>query len=206
MPTIRIHDFSLSGHAHRVRLFCSLLGLPVELQTVNLRAGEQKSPEFLAMNPFGQVPVINDGEATVADSNAILLYLALKHDPQRSWWPQEPLQQARVQQWLSAAAGPLANGPARLRVLKLFGAGEPERRAAELSQQLFEGMERQLAQSRYLASADHPTIADVAMYSYTARAGDGGLSLEPWPSVRRWLANIEALPGFVAMPEAPQAR
>lgn len=203
MPTIRIHDFGLSGHAHRVRLFCSLLGLPVELQPVNLRAGEQKAPAFLAMNPFGQVPVIEDGEATVADSNAILLYLALKHDPQRTWWPESPLAQARVQQWLSAAAGPLANGPGRMRVLKLFG-GAPENRAAELAQNLFDSMERQLGSSRYLASAEYPTIADIAMYSYTARAGDGGLSLEPWPAVRRWLGDIEALPGFVPMPEAPQ--
>ena len=204
MHPIRIHDFTLSGHAHRVRLFCSLLGLPVELHPVNLRGGEQKAPDFLAKNPFGQVPVIEDGEVTLADSNAILLYLALKHDPARTWWPEAALTQARIQQWLSAAAGPLANGPARLRVLRLFG-GAHEARAADLAQQLLSSMERQLAQHRYLAATDQPTIADIAMYSYTARAGDGGLSLEGWPAVRRWLADIEQLPGFVPMPEPPQA-
>lgn len=204
MTPIRIHDFTLSGHAHRVRLFCSLLGLPVELHPVDLRGGEHKSPAFLAMNTFGQVPVIEDGDVTLADSNAILLYLALQHDPHRTWWPQSALAQARVQQWLSAAAGPLANGPARLRVLKLFG-GAHEARAADLAQQLFDSMERQLGRSRYLASTEHPTIADIAMYSYTARAGDGGLSLDNWPAVRRWLGDIEQLPGFVPMPEMPQA-
>lgn len=204
MNPIRIHDFTLSGHAHRVRLFCSLLGLPVELHPVDLRGGEQKSHDFLAKNPFGQVPVIEDGEVTLADSNAILLYLALQHDPTRTWWPEAALTQARIQQWLSAAAGPLANGPARLRVLRLFG-GAHEARAADLSQQLLSSMERQLAQHRYLAATEQPTIADVAMYSYTARAGDGGLSLAGWPAVRRWLADIERLPGFVPMPELPQA-
>lgn len=203
MTPIRIHDFTLSGHAHRVRLFCSLLGLPVELHPVDLRAGQQKSAAFLAMNPFGQVPVIEDGDVALGDSNAILLYLALKHDTARRWWPESALDQARVQQWLSAAAGPLANGPARMRVLKLFG-GAPEARAADLAQQLFDSMERQLGLSRYLASQEHPTIADIAMYSYTARAGDGGLSLDAWPAVRRWLQDIEQLPGFTPMPEAPQ--
>lgn len=204
MNPIRIHDFTLSGHAHRVRLFCSLLGLPVDLHPVNLRGGEHKSPDFLAKNPFGQVPVIEDGDVALGDSNAILLYLALKHDPARTWWPEGALEQARVQQWLSAAAGPLANGPARLRVLRLFG-GAHEARAAELAQQLFDSMARQLTHSRYLASTEHPTIADIALYSYTARAGDGGLSLDAWPAVRRWLSDIEKLPGFVPMPEPPQA-
>lgn len=83
---IKLYRFSLSGHSHRVELFLSLLGLPVELINVDLAAGAQKTPEFLEMNPFGQVPVIQDGEVTLADSNAILVYLAGKYDDGR-WLP-----------------------------------------------------------------------------------------------------------------------
>ena len=199
--TLRLHDFTLSGHAHRIRLFCGLLQLPLTLVSVDLRQGQQKRPEFLAMNVFGQVPVLEDGDTAVADSNAILLYLALRHDRDRRWWPEDALAQARVQQWFSAAAGPLANGLARQRVLSLFG-GEPEARAAELSRQLLDAMTRQLQRSRYLASDAHPTLADVALYSYTARAHDGGVDLADRPDIRRWLADIESLPGFVPMAEA----
>lgn len=204
MPTIRIHDFPLSGHAHRVRLFCSLLNLPTELVPVNLRTGEQKTPTFLTKNVFGQVPVIEDGDVVLGDSNAILLYLAQRYDPARTWWPEDVLSQAHIQQWFSAAAGPVANGVARLRALRLFlGADTPEPRAQELAKQALDAMARQLASTRYLASTTQPTLADIAMYSYVACAGDGGVDLAPWPAVQRWLKDIEALPGFVPMPEKP---
>ena len=111
---IKLYRFALSGHAHRAELLLSLLGLPFDAIDVDLPKGEHKRPEFLAMNPFGQVPVIDDGGTVVADSNAILTYLALRYgDP--SWLPRDPLGAARVQRWLSVAAGPLAYGPARVR-------------------------------------------------------------------------------------------
>ncbi len=75
-PSIRLYRSALSGHCHRVELFLSLLGLPHEPIDVNLAAREHKTPEFLALNPFGQIPVLQDGALTLADSNAILLYLA----------------------------------------------------------------------------------------------------------------------------------
>ena len=95
---IRLYRFALSGHAHRVELFLSLLGLPFERVDVDLLRREQKSPEFMARNPFGQVPVIEDGELTLPDSNAILVYLARRYDATGSWLPQEPVAAARVQQ------------------------------------------------------------------------------------------------------------
>ena len=84
---IRLYRYALSGHAHRVQLMLSLLQLPCELIDVDLPAGAHKTPAFLARNPFGQVPVIEDGDFTLADSNAILVYLALRHDPARRWLP-----------------------------------------------------------------------------------------------------------------------
>ena len=111
MNPIVLYRNLLSGHAHRVELFCSLLQLPVRLVDVDLRGGEHKKPEFLRKNPFGQVPVIEDGDVTLADSNAILVYLAGRYDKTGSWYPRDPLAAARVQQWLSVAAGQLAAGP-----------------------------------------------------------------------------------------------
>ena len=78
---IRIHGFPLSGHSHRVQLFASLTGIPHENVLVDLAAGEHKTPEFLALNPAGQVPVLEDGEVVLSDSNAILVYLARRYAP-----------------------------------------------------------------------------------------------------------------------------
>lgn len=199
---IRLHHFALSGHAHRVLLGLSLLGLPHEVVPVDLRGGQHKSPAFLAMNPWGQVPVIQDGDVTLADSNAILVYLARRYDATGRWLPQDALGQARVQNWLSAAAGLLAFGPAHARLAHLFK--RPlEPRAYQLSATLLAVMEAHLATQRWLASIDAPTIADVSLYSYTAHAPEGGIDLSPYPHVRRWLRDVEALPGFVGMPRSP---
>lgn len=202
MPNpIRLYRYALSGHAHRAQLMLSLLGLPCELVDVDLAAGAQKTPAFLALNAFGQVPVIEDGEVTLADSNAILVYLALTYDAARRWLPADVRAQAEVQRWLSAAAGPLAAGPAAARVALLFQRPQNPQ-CAVIARNLFGVMEGELGKRPWLAT-DHATIADIAMYSYTAHAPEGGISLEPWPRLRDWLQRIEALPGFVGMRRSP---
>jgi glutathione S-transferase len=196
---IRLHRNALSGHAHRVELFLSLLGLPCEKIDVDMVRGAHKAPEFIARsNPFGQVPVIEDGDIAIADSNAILVYLATRYDPDGHWLPRDAVGAARVQQWLSVAAGQLAYGPSQARFIVLFGARLDLDRARAISRQLFEVLDKELAKRPYLAG-DTPTIADIALYSYTAVAPEGGVSLEPYGHVRAWLARIEALPGFVPM-------
>jgi glutathione S-transferase len=201
--TIRLHRFPLSGHAHRVQLMLSLLGLPCEIIDVDLATSAHKTPAFLALNPFGQVPVLEDGTAVIADSNAILVYLATRYDASGRWLPRDALGAAAVQRWLSVAAGELFNGPGMARVEVVFKrARDPQRHA--LAARLFGVMEAQLAQRDWLAG-DAPTIADVALYTYTAHAPEGGISLEPYPKLRQWLARIEALPGFVGLQRSPEA-
>jgi glutathione S-transferase len=200
-PAIRVHGFPLSGHAHRVELMLSLLGLKFESIEVDLFNGAHKQPAFLAKNPFGQIPVLEDGEVTLADSNAILVYLATRYDRERRWLPQDAVLAAQVQRWLSIAAGELAHGPATARLVALFGLPLDGVRAKDIAAALYTVLEAHLKTQRFLVS-DAPTIADVALYSYTAHAPEGGVSLEPYPSVRAWLARIEALPGFVAMPRS----
>lgn len=199
MPApIKLYNFPKSGHAHRIELMLSLLGLPTELILVDLAKGEHKQPAFLAINPFGQVPVIDDNGTVIADSNAILVYLAKTYD-QGNWLPEQPLAAAKVQRWLSVAAGPLAFGPAAARLITVFGASFNAEEVIGRAHNLLAVIDQELATQPFLTGTS-PTIADVANYSYIAHAPEGNVSLQPYGNVRAWLARIEALPGFVAMP------
>lgn len=195
---IKLYNFPKSGHAHRIELMLSLLKLPTELVFVDLAKGEHKQPAFLALNPFGQVPVIDDNGTVIADSNAILVYLAKKYD-NGTWLPEEPEAAARVQRWLSVAAGPLAFGPAAARLVTVFGAALNTDEVIGRAHTLLKVIDAELAKAPFLTGSE-PTIADVANYSYIAHAPEGNVSLEPYANVRSWLARIEALPGFVPMP------
>jgi glutathione S-transferase len=102
-----------------------------------------------------------------------------------------------VQRWLSVAAGQLLNGPGNARVNVLFGRPQ-DPRCGDIASALFTRMDAHLAAQPFLAAA-HATIADIALYTYTAHAPEGGVSLQPYPHVRAWLDRIEALPHFVGM-------
>jgi glutathione S-transferase len=204
---LRLYASRFSGHAHRAKLFLSLLGLPFQTIEVDLKAGEQRTPAFLAMNPLGQVPVIEDGKTIVFDSNAILVYLAKRYGD-TSWLPEDAVGAAHVTQWLSLAAGPIAHGPCAARLVRAFGYALDYDVAVRKAVELFELIEPQFGQRPFAVGAQR-TIADVAAYTYIAHAPEGGISLEPYPNIRAWLARIEALPGFVAMPafkSAPAAK
>ncbi len=201
---IRLYRHPLSGHSHRVELFLSLLQLPVEFIDVDLANAAHKAPDFVARSPFGQIPVIEDGAVTLFDSNAILVYLATRYDPPGRWLPRDAQGAARVQQWLSVAAGQLAHGPAAARLVKTFGFKLDHERAREIAVRLFAVLDRHLERRSFL-TGDAPTIADVAIYSYTVLAPEGEVPLEPYGNVLAWLARIEALPGFVAPKRARPA-
>lgn len=195
---MKLYRHPLSGHCHRVELLMSLLRLDYELIDVDLAAGEHQQQKFLDMNLFGQIPVLDDNGTVIADSNAILVYLAGKYDPTSSWLPTEPAAAAEVQRFLSVAAGQIAYGPAAARLVNVLGIefvehGEAIRRA----EALLSVLERHLDRQRFLAGS--LSIADIAAYSYIAHAPEGGVSLEPYPNVRAWLQRIEALPDFVPM-------
>jgi glutathione S-transferase len=194
---IRIHSFPRSGHCHRIELFASLTGIGHDLVHVDLVAGEHKREPFLTLNPAGKVPVIEDGDIVVSDSNAILVYLARKYAP--DWLPGDAKGAAEVQRFLSLAANEIANGPAAARLVTVFGAELDADKARATAVYAFDLLEQHL-NGRIWLVGDRPTIADIAIYSYTAHAPEGNVSLEPYPNIRTLLTRIEALPGFVAMP------
>ena len=195
---IRLHTALLSGHGHRVKLFLTLLDLPFEVIELNMAAGDNRRPEYLKLNPFGQVPTIEDGDTVLFDSNAILVYLAKRYGD-ASWQPEDALGAAAVQRWLSLAAGQIACGPCAARLVTVFGAPLHLDTAQNIALKLFEVLDAELANKDF-AAGDRVSIADIAAHTYIAHAPEGGISLEPYPNIRAWLRRVEALPRFIAMP------
>ena len=196
---IKLYDFPLSGHAHRARLLLSLLNIEYENIEVNLRQGEQKTAAFQKLNPFGQVPVLTDGDVVIRDSNAILVYLANKFAPE--WNPAVPAKAAQIQAWLTTASREITGGPGAARLVTVFNSPQDHAKLIDQSHALLRQIDKHLADREWLA-LESPSIADVSAYSYIAAAPEGNVALDDYPNVRAWLARIEGLPGFVAMPPA----
>jgi len=199
---IKLYRHPKSGHCHRVELMLALLGLPYETIDLDLANGAHKAPDFLRISPFGLVPAIDDEGYVLADSNAILVYLAGTYASAPNWLPREPRAAAEVQRWLSVAADNIYAGPCAARLVKVFGVDLDHGAAVSKAHALFKVMETHLHGRDWLAT-DTVSIADVAGYSYIAHAPEGGVDLAPYPNIRAWLQRIEALPGFVGMARSP---
>jgi glutathione S-transferase len=197
MSKIRLHGVSLSGHAHKVEVFLRLLGL--DFDYVEAPREVRAADAFLRLNPLRQIPVLEDGDVVVADSNAILVYLAKRYDASGRWLPEDPVGAAAVQRWLSISAGEIKHGPANARAVKLFGLDIHLDDARAIAGRLLTFMDQHLADRDWLAGPT-PTLADVACYPYVACAPDGDVDLRPYPAVRAWIRRFEALPNVRAMP------
>jgi glutathione S-transferase len=177
-----------------------MLGLPYRLVTAS--APVRATPEFYKLNPLRQIPVLQDGDVTIADSNAILVYLAKRYAPGGLWLPEEPVAAAQVQRWLSVAAGEVKYGPATARMVAQWNLPGDPARAKQIAAILLPFMDEHLS-SRIFLAADHATIADLACYSYVAHAPEGGISLGGFAALQVWLRRVEALPKFKPMPASP---
>lgn len=196
---MKLYHFPLSGHAHRAALFLSLAGVPHELVFVDLAAGAHKKPDFLKLNAFGEVPVLDDDGIIIADSVAILVYIARKIGPSH-WLPTDPVVEAEVQRWLSVAAGKIAYGACAARLVTVFDAPFDADEVIGRAHATLSVIEQMLTQRRWIAGTDLPTIADVALFSYIERAPEGNVDLSAYPRILAWLRQIEGLPGFVPLP------
>lgn len=194
---IKLYRHPLSGNSHRVELLLSILKLDYQLVDIDLLQGEQRKPEFIAKNPFGQVPVLEDGDVVIDESNAILVYLAKKYGNE-TWLPAEPVAAAEVQRWLSITASRIAEGPASARLVTVFNAPYNLEDRQNRSHDLLKIIDQHLSKRRFLVG-DNASLADLAAYAYIAHAPEGGVSLKDYPAVRNWLENVEALEGFVPM-------
>lgn len=201
---IRLYNYELSGNCYKVRLMLALLGLPCERVPVNFYPGkEHKSPAFLAINPLGQLPVIDDGEFRLRDAQAILVYLASRYDRGGRWYPDDAPARGRIALWL-AVAEDITRSASAARLHDGFGYGFDIERCRRDAHDIFALMDDHLADAemtgQHWLAAPHPTIADIACFPYAALAPEGGIALDGYPALRRWLGRMKDMPGFVGMP------
>ncbi|WP_062112069.1 glutathione S-transferase family protein [Aureimonas sp. AU40] len=202
---LTVYGMSDSGNCYKPRLLLSLLDRPFRHVEVSTRDGSTRTAEFLRRNPAGQCPLLElDDGRLLAESNAILVYLATG----TPFLPDDPFERAQTLRWMFFEQNAHEVSVAVRRSLSVYperaGVATPERMALTLQNGLnaLGVLERRLADHAWFGPG-RPSVADIALYPYTATAGDGGFSLEGFPSVRRWLADLEALPGFQPVGWAP---
>lgn len=197
---MKLYDYLPSQNAYKVRLLLRRLDLQVETSYVSIFEGESHTPEFLARNPAGTVPVLEleDGRC-IAESNAILCFLA-EGSP---YLPDEPVERAQVMQWLFFEQEAVQPSIATLRHWTMTG--KLARRHAEVVAQrraqgesALEVLERHLDTRTYLA-AGRFTIADIAVHAYTHLAREGGFDMSRRPAITRWCRRIAS--EFGPLPE-----
>lgn len=200
---IQLYGHEISGNSYKAKLMLSLLGLNYEWIQVDLLKGAHKQPEFLALNPFGQVPVLVDDGTVLADAQAILVYLARQYGGEQ-WLPLEAEPLSRVVRWLSTAAGEVRQGPESARLYHLFNATSINlERTNQKSEFILTQLNDHLANREWL-ELGRPTIADVAIFPYVALARDGKIDLDRYPNVIAWIERVKHLPGFVGMVGIPE--
>jgi glutathione S-transferase len=201
---LTLYSSPVSGNSYKVRLLLSFLGLPHRIVDLDLLADEQHRPAYLAVNPRGEVPALVDGDLTLCDSAAILVYLASTHRPQ-PWYPAEPRTMAAITEWLAFAASWVQYGVFSARALVSFGIpanGLPPDFPANLDEAKVRGrrsleiLDAHLRTRAWLVG-ETATIADIANFPYVALAPMGDIPLTPYPAVEAWIARFRALPGFI---------
>ncbi len=205
---ITLHDNLVSGNGYKVRLLLALLGIEHHWIDIDLDKKESRTPEFLAVNPAGRIPVLvlEDGTA-LPESNAILNYLA----DGTGWLPSGRLDRAQVLRWQCYEQYEHEPALAVVRAWTLhpeWGPQDPAMRAALLAEKREKGtavlgvMDEVLREAPFFV-AGAPTIADLTLYAYTVVAPEGGFDLAPFPHVTAWLDRIAALPGYVPITHRP---
>ncbi|NLY65754.1 MAG: glutathione S-transferase family protein [Alcaligenaceae bacterium] len=202
---LKLYDYELSGNCYKARLLLSILGLEHELVPVEFfPAKEHRKSSFLAVNPLGQLPVLDDNGFVVRDSQAILVYLACKYDESGKWYPlDDAVRLAQMQMWLSFANEITATASVA-RQVELFQYDMDAVTARKKARELFTVIDEHLwfaekAGQQWLCSGEHPTIADLACFPYIMLSDEADISLIDYPAIRRWTDRVKAIPGFSTM-------
>jgi glutathione S-transferase len=202
-----LYNYELDESCYKVRLALSLLGLKWQAVAVDVFPGkEHLSPAFLALNPAGRLPILRDGDLVLSGTEAIIAHLARAHDSSRKWLPTEGAEFAEVMQWLIFSAHDLGVTIAA-RQHSLFDTPGDEKSLRVACARAIRMMDdhmttRDFAQVEWFA-ANHPTIADIALFPAFALSRDFGIDHDEYPSLRRWARRFRALPGFKTMPGIP---
>ncbi|QOL25830.1 glutathione S-transferase family protein [Thalassotalea sp. LPB0316] len=195
-----IYGDKRSGNCYKIELLCHLLNIEHQWHNVDILANETHTPEFLAMNPNGKIPLLVDSTGwCLSESNAILNYLA----KDSKFLPSDVKLLAKVQQWQFFEQYSHEPYIAVARYIQLY-LGLPDDKVAEYKAKHQGGykalgvMEAQLAKTPYLIG-NECSVADITLYAYSHVAHQGGFNLTNYPNMLNWFKRIEALDGYVAM-------
>jgi glutathione S-transferase len=197
---IRLHATRQSINGYKVRLMLSVLYLEYELVELDMFGGEHKREPFLSLNPFGQMPAMEDGAFVIADSHACLVYLARKYDASNRWLPADAEGEAKIAEWLSKSANEIHQGPwmKRAKIRRPDAIRLPDAEIDARCDHILGIMDRHLGGREWLA-LDRATIADISCYGPISMLDVSGYDTSRWPAVRAWMSRITALPGYVAI-------
>ncbi len=201
----KLYSMQRSGNSYKVRLALALLNEPYESIEIDILRGESRTPDFLAKNPSGQVPLLEVGDNRyLAESNAILWYVAVG----TPLAPENRIDRADALQWMFFEQHALEPniGAAYFWLLLVKGGRDLQTHALEDWMERGYGalqvMENHLKTNNFFA-ARQLTVADIALYGYTHLADRCDFDLQAFPAIRDWLKRVEAAPGFVAMDWRP---
>jgi len=195
---MKLYNVEFSGNCYKARLLMSLLNVECELIPINIAEREQKSDSYLLINPLGEIPVLEDGDLVLRDSQAILVYLAKKYGDD-TWLPSKADELALVMQWLSTACNDIARGPMDARAYYKLKLDIEIEKAHIKSRQILTFVDTHLADREWL-ELNRITIADIACFPYIALAHEGQISLQPYANIMAWIERIKALPNYISMP------
>lgn len=203
---ITLHDYELSGNCYKIRLLLNILNIDYAKRAVDFYPGNQhKTPEFLAINPLGTIPVLQDGDLILRDTQAIMSYLATQYDKHGTWFPVHQNDRlAEVMQWLSFASD-LTNAASGARLADGFFYDIDVALCRANAHRLLRVLDEHLwfnerEQQDWIVRGQSPTIADIACFAYSVLSEEGGISRIEYPAVRRWLDRVKRIPGFIVMP------
>ncbi|WP_293605740.1 glutathione S-transferase family protein [Polaromonas sp. UBA4122] len=199
---IKLYDTDISGSCYKIRLLLNILGQQYETIPVDFVNKEHKTPKYTALNPFGEIPIFEDGELRLRDAQAIMVYLAKKYDKTKQWYPDDATAMGQIQQWLSTGGGEVMNAAAA-RLVKVLNYPMDLEKLQAGAHRVFKIMDDHLAGREFL-ELGHPTIGDIACFPYTALAGEGGIDLSGYKNVLAWIERMKRLPGFITMPGIAQ--
>jgi glutathione S-transferase len=200
-----LYNYVLSGNCYKIRLMASLLGVSYTTVAVDFFPGfEHRSDEMLALNPAGTLPVLTAGDMVLTETQAMLVWMALRFDESGSWYPSQDAERvAEVTEWLGFANRLTRSaGLARLHAMLDWPCDGPAAKAAALKDLRdieLRLSDQELAGHTWLVG-DAPSIADIACFPYVALSPDAGLEHDGFPAIRNWLHAVRALPGFITMP------
>ena len=195
---MKLYNVAYSGNSYKVRLLLAHLGIPCEIIEVDILNGKSRTAEFLKINPNGRTPVLDDNGFVLAESNAILAYLAKG----TKFLPEDRKAFGQIFQWMFFEQYSHEPFIATSRFWLQHKSDSPEKTALLTSKRdggwaALKIMEEHLAKNSFFV--DDYSIADIALFAYTHVAHEGGFPLDDFPKIRAWIERIKKQPGFVPM-------